>query len=107
MLMPSGHRPEGIFFATMNNFSHRIDCLFNTSSMCMLRLLLLSVCCLLLMPASGQTLQEALTAKDTALALSLIQKGADPNTADANGTTALMQACHFPDLTTAGFLLRH
>jgi ankyrin repeat protein len=55
----------------------------------------------------GQTLKEALSKKDTVLALSLIKKGANPNEQDANGTTLLMNACHFPDLATAGFLLRH
>jgi len=57
--------------------------------------------------AHSQTLQEALKAKDTVLALSLIAKGADPNAIDAQGATMLMSACHFPDIPTASFLLRH
>ena len=57
--------------------------------------------------AHSQPLKEALKAKDTVLALSLISKGADPNAKDERGTTLLMQACHFPDIPTASFLLRH
>jgi len=57
--------------------------------------------------AQGQLLKEALKAKDTVLALSLISKGADPNAKNAQGVTMLMEACHFPDIPTASFLLRH
>lgn len=73
----------------------------------MIRHLLLASCCFLALPAHGQTLQDALTAKDTVLARTLIKKGADPNEADKHGTTALIRACRFPDLPIAGFLLRN
>ena len=63
--------------------------------------------CLYASVAFGQPLNEALKAKDTLLALSLMAKGADPNAQDAQGTTMLMRACHFPDISTASFLLRH
>jgi ankyrin repeat protein len=56
---------------------------------------------------SAQTLADALKAKDTSLAATLIRKGANPNEQDAQGTTALMRACHFPDIPTAAFLLSH
>jgi ankyrin repeat protein len=55
----------------------------------------------------SQTLKDALKAKDTVLALSLIAKGADPNAKDDQGATLLMSACHFPDIPIASFLLRH
>ena len=54
-----------------------------------------------------QTLKEAVTRKDTLLAARLIKDGADPNEKDENGSTLLMQACHFPDLPIARFLLSH
>jgi hypothetical protein len=63
--------------------------------------------CFCAISAQSQTLEEALKAKDTVLALSLIAKGADPNAINAQGATMLMTACHFPDIPTASFLLRH
>lgn len=56
---------------------------------------------------SAQTLKAALAEKDTALALKLIQNGANPNAVDANGASLLMGACHFPDMPAARFLLAH
>jgi len=64
----------------------------------------LSCCCIA--SANGQSLSEALS-KDTALAIRLIQNGADPNEQDENGVTALMRVCHFPNLPVACLLLRH
>jgi ankyrin repeat protein len=52
-------------------------------------------------------LKEALSKKDTVLAAKMIKEGADPNEQDANGTTLLMNACHFPDLPVARFLIGH
>ena len=73
-----------------------------------MKLLIFSIIFLLIAPVGhGQTIGEALKAKDTVLAASLIQKGADPNATDAQQTTLLMKACHFPDLLSASFLLRH
>jgi ankyrin repeat protein len=56
--------------------------------------------------ASAQALKDVIKT-DTALAAKMIKEGADPNEKDANGTTLLMDACHFPNLPVAGFLLRH
>ena len=55
----------------------------------------------------AQTLQEAIKAKDTVLAKTLISKGANPNELNAQGSTMLMEACHFPELDIASFLLRN
>jgi ankyrin repeat protein len=57
--------------------------------------------------ANGQTLADALLAKDTTLAAALISKGADPNELNSRGNTALMEACHFADMPKISFLLRH
>jgi ankyrin repeat protein len=55
----------------------------------------------------AQTLKEAIAKQDTILAAKLINEGADPNAKDANGSTLLMEACHFPNLPVAVFLLNH
>src|SRR4051812_4822201 len=57
--------------------------------------------------ANGQTLADALLAKDTTLAAKLISKGADPNEVNSRGNTALMEACHFANMPMISFLLRH
>jgi uncharacterized protein len=56
--------------------------------------------------ATAQALKNVIKT-DTTLAAKMIKEGADPNEKDSNGTTMLMDACHFPNLPVAGFLLRH
>lgn len=56
--------------------------------------------------ATAQALKDVIKT-DTILAAKMIKEGADPNEKDANGTTMLMDACHFPNLPVAVFLLRH
>lgn len=70
----------------------------------------ISTLLLLLLMLSGvkaQTISEALKAKDTVQALKLIRGGADVNAKNAQGATLLLESCHFPDIPTASFLLRH
>ena len=63
--------------------------------------LIVSIC-----NAYAQALKDVIKT-DTTLAAKMIKEGADPNEKDANGTTMLMDVCHFPNLSVAGFLLRH
>jgi len=56
--------------------------------------------------SNAQTLKEAIAKKDTILAAKLIKGGTDPNEKDTNGSSVLMDICHFPDLPVARFLLR-
>jgi ankyrin repeat protein len=69
----------------------------------LLSILMFAVTCC----AKGQTLADALLAKDTTLAATLISKGADPNELNSRGNTALMEACHFANMPMISFLLRH
>ena len=55
---------------------------------------------------TAQALKDVIKT-DTILAAKMIKEGADPNAKDANGTTMLMDVCHFPNLPVAVFLLRH
>jgi len=56
--------------------------------------------------ATAQSLKDVIKT-DTTLAAKMIKEGADPNEKDANGTSMLMDVCHFPNLPVAVFLLRH
>ncbi|MDB5013345.1 MAG: ankyrin repeat protein [Daejeonella sp.] len=55
----------------------------------------------------SQALKDALSKKDTVLAAQIVKDGANPDEVDGSGATLLMQSCHFPNLTTARFLLSH
>jgi len=69
--------------------------------------LLVSLLILANISLKAQTLQDAIKAKDTDLARILIIKGENVNEVNAQGSTMLMEACHFPELEIAAFLLRH
>lgn len=57
---------------------------------------------------SGQTLEKALTTKDTLAALQYLKKGADINAPLSNGSTLLMNYCRWGnDIDMVSFLLRH
>ena len=57
--------------------------------------------------SKAQTLAEALSKNDTILAAQLIEKGADPNATDANGSSLLMDACRWGNAEKVRFLLSH
>lgn len=57
--------------------------------------------------APAQTIQDALSKKDSTAVFNLIKNGADINAPDANGTSVLMTACRWADDWTVSFLLRH